>query len=257
MKQLEEDLWYILNEKLEGTEPRGKLKGLREGEGLTAYQKTYKWYSAVTGVTLSNKMNLAMNPEMPRKLNDVSTALEQWSALVESLEKYGDAYSLGLPFRVTALRRIMGHASDWFDSWQNECYKTPDALNLEAFQKLYRKCEDWARRKRLDADKDIVTQEIGEVDDDGGKCDEGEYDEYGNWWDYDGNFYPADFSGGDANEVTKGKGKGAVPQCYQCGGWGHIGRKCPNKGAGKGQGGGKGGYRGGGAGGKGYQGGQG
>ena len=39
MKQLEEDLWYILNEKLEGIDPRGKLKGLREGEGLTAYQK--------------------------------------------------------------------------------------------------------------------------------------------------------------------------------------------------------------------------
>ena len=63
-----------------GTDPRGKLKGLREGEGLTAYQKVYKWYSAVTGVTLSNKMNLAMSPEKPKNISDVSTALEQWSA---------------------------------------------------------------------------------------------------------------------------------------------------------------------------------
>ena len=55
----------------------------------------------------------------------------------------------------------MGHASDLFDSWQHERYKTPDALNLDAYQKLYRKCEDWARRKRLDADSSNANQEIG------------------------------------------------------------------------------------------------
>ena len=105
---------------LKGVESRCKLKGLREGEGLTAYQKIYKWYSAVTGVTLSGKVNLAMNPEKPKKITDVSTTLEQWSALVESLEKYGTAYSLNHPFRVTAPRVIMSHASDWFNSWENE-----------------------------------------------------------------------------------------------------------------------------------------
>ena len=66
--------------------------------------------------------------------------MEQWSALVESLEKYGDAYSLNMPFRVTALRAIMGSANDWLDSWHNECYKTPGASNTEACQKLCRKC---------------------------------------------------------------------------------------------------------------------
>ena len=30
IKQLEEDLWYIFTDKLEGQEPRGKVKGLRE-----------------------------------------------------------------------------------------------------------------------------------------------------------------------------------------------------------------------------------
>ena len=43
MHRLSEDLWYILNEKLEGQDPLGKLKGLKEGQGLTAYQKVYKW----------------------------------------------------------------------------------------------------------------------------------------------------------------------------------------------------------------------
>ena len=163
---------------------------------------------------------------------------------MESMEKYVDAYYLSPPFKVTVVRAIMGHASDWFDSWQHECYKTPDALNSEAYQKLYRKCEDWAGRKRLDADSTNVHQEIGGVD--GGEEEDpygnvdGDYDDYGNWWSTEGDFWPADVTiGGEANEVTKGKGRGSGPQCYQCGGWGHIGRNCPNEGAAKGAGGGK------------------
>eukprot|EP00959_Pyramimonas_sp_CCMP1952_P378432 7927466-Pyramimonas_sp.AAC.1 len=37
--QMEEDLWYILNEKLEGADARGKLKGLMDGDGIMAWQK--------------------------------------------------------------------------------------------------------------------------------------------------------------------------------------------------------------------------
>ena len=130
-------------------------------------------------------MTLAMRPEPPKKVSDVATQLEQWSALVENLEKFGDSYALNLPFRVTALRTIMHHANDWFDSWQAECYKTPDSLNMEAYLKLYRKCEDWARKKRLDADTRAVNQEIGGVDKGGeeGGEHEGYYDGDGNWWD--------------------------------------------------------------------------
>ena len=91
MTKLDEDVWYILNDKLEGIEPRGKLKGLREGDGLQAYQRIYKWYSAVTGVTLSAKMSLAMNPDKPKKVAEVASQLEQWAALVETLEKHGPA----------------------------------------------------------------------------------------------------------------------------------------------------------------------
>ena len=202
MFRLSEDLWYILNDKLEGQDPLGKLKGLKEGQGLTAYQKVYKWYFAVTGVTLKAKTNLAMNPDKPKKVTDVSTQLEQWTALVESLETYGPSYSLGLPFRVTALQVIMHHASEWFDSWQSECYKTPDALTIDSYQKLYQKCEDWARKKRLGADAHNVNMEISGVD--GSKSseeDDGYFDENGNWWDYDGNCWPVNVEG-EANEVS-------------------------------------------------------
>ena len=82
-----------------------------------------------------------MNPDAPRKLRDVSAKLEEWRALVEALEKHGPAYELGLPFRVTALRKIMVHAEDWFV--QNRFWSTPVCLTQETYQKLYTKCEDW------------------------------------------------------------------------------------------------------------------
>ena len=50
-QKLNEDLWYILKEKLEGDDALGKLKGLDDGEGIMGYQKLYKFYSAVTGST--------------------------------------------------------------------------------------------------------------------------------------------------------------------------------------------------------------
>ena len=38
VEKLDEALWCLLNDHLEGTEVWGKLKSLREGDGLAAYQ---------------------------------------------------------------------------------------------------------------------------------------------------------------------------------------------------------------------------
>ena len=53
---------------------------------------------------------------------------------------------------------------------------------MEAYQKLYWRCEDWARKKRLDADTQAVNQDIGGVDKggEGQEEDEGYYDDDGN-----------------------------------------------------------------------------
>ena len=240
MEKLDEDLWYVLNDKLVGDEPRGKLKGLSDGDGLTAYQKLYKWYSAVTGVTLSAKMSEAMNPEPPKRIKDTATRLEEWKALVGNLEKYGSAYELPLPFKVTALRRIMEHARDWFDEWQQSIYATPADLNDDKYAKLYSKCEDWARKKKLDDDtKHNNSMDVGFS---GSNEHEEEWDQLG-WVDEEGNWWPdEEWNDGyqqeeDVDAVNKGKGKGkSNVKCFNCGAFGHMSRDCkkPRKGKGKG-----------------------
>ena len=88
-----------------------------------------------------------MNPDEPERAGEVAAELEEWSALVETLEKHGTARALLLPFKVTALRASMTHASDWLDEWQQGFYGTLNVLNLDTYQKPRTKRADWAREK--------------------------------------------------------------------------------------------------------------
>ena len=119
---------------------------------MSACQKIHTWYSAVTGATLAAKMSVVMKPEKPKKINQGASQLEQWSALVETLEKYGSAYSLSCPFlRVAAQGVIVHFAGDWFDDLQRDCFNnnSPDALTMGRRIKRRAKREDWARKKHL------------------------------------------------------------------------------------------------------------
>ena len=65
----------------------------------------------------------------------------------------------------------------------------PGGPNVDAYQKLFIKREDWARKKRLDADaKNADSMDIGEVNDDEGHYkyggDKGYYDQEGSWWEW-------------------------------------------------------------------------
>ena len=147
------------------------------------------------------------------KANLVSTTLEHWAGMVESLEKCGGACRFKLPFRVTALRVIVSHASDWFDNKQRECYKTLDDLAPEACHNMYQQCEVWEREMRFGADANVVNQDIGGVDGgEGGSYDEeGYYHDRGYWWNTDCDCWPAESNGnGDTNGVNKGSGRKKV-----------------------------------------------
>eukprot|EP00959_Pyramimonas_sp_CCMP1952_P461238 9481258-Pyramimonas_sp.AAC.3 len=145
----------------------------------------------------------------------------------------------------------MVHANDWFDEWQQGCYRTPDWLNIDTFQKLYSKCEDGARKKKLDSDaKNKDAMDIGQVYGVHSSTSweaTGWIDEEGNWWPDDGNWWnevdgePQDQEEIDA--VNKGKDKGLGPKCYKCGEFGHLARNCKKPWKGKGKGGKGKGYR--------------
>lgn len=122
-------------------------------------------------------------------------------------------------------------------------------LTMDNYIKLYTKCEDCARKKRLDIDtRGHDAMDIGEVNGQEGTNNEntfdwnqnGYVDEEGNWWSSEewDNWYAATPGYGHTEEyinvVNKGKGKGKGSICYKCGATGHITRDCRSKGTCKG-----------------------
>ena len=149
----------------------------------------------------------------------------------------------------------MVRADDWFDEWQQGFYSTPDGLSHETYQKLYAKCEDWARKKKLyDDTKNSDAMDLSNVNA-GYNSDDSTNASWNvsGWVDDDGYFYPdngsgsADWIGGgegddyeqEVDPVNKGKGKG--PKCFNCDEYGRIAANCKKpkrftKGKGKGGG---------------------
>ena len=63
----------------------------------------------------------------------------------------------------------MHHAGDWFDGWKDEIFKgsAPEYMTYDNRAKLYARCEEWAKKKRLDGEKDAVAMDIGELEEEG------------------------------------------------------------------------------------------
>ena len=120
------------------------------------------------------------------------------------------------------------HAGDWFEDWDQDNFKTPDWLSQYNYQKLYVKCEDWARKKRLESDtQGNAAMEIGGFDGENEKTwtgssvweVEGYVDDDGNWWSEEQwnqwEYEQASEDAEDVNAVNKGKGKGKWGQVLQ------------------------------------------
>jgi len=134
---------------------------------------------------------------------------------------------------------MIGKAKDNFEQWEEELKDD----NEDNWKKLLGKVQDYATRRRLDANYAKTNGDpldITEVNDNWGNQDEWGYEEWGNQWDSGGygsfdaigkGFKGKGFKGkGKGGYKGKGKGKsmGFDGQCYTCGEHGHSARFCPH-----------------------------
>eukprot|EP00959_Pyramimonas_sp_CCMP1952_P473173 9501276-Pyramimonas_sp.AAC.1 len=56
-----------------GVGPQGKSSGIREGDGLRAFQETHDLYSAFSRSTLPSKISLTAGPGRPGNICDLAT----------------------------------------------------------------------------------------------------------------------------------------------------------------------------------------
>ena len=56
-----------------------------------------------------------MKPDKPKKEDQVYRTLDEWCTSLSTLRKQGEEYELQPTFKITALKDIMHHRSEWFE----------------------------------------------------------------------------------------------------------------------------------------------
>ena len=185
-----------------------------------------------------------MSPTPPKSEGDLSEAVDKWLDGWKVLQNH-KGYQMSIRIRVTALKMLMvGRARDQFEVW-GEGIKDDDE---GTFVDLLNKVQDYATRRRLEANLSkgkSDPMDLGEV---GGYPSEQQWSS--DWEQWDSSQQGSDgqwTSGGDVDALGKGKGGGKGDKgkgkgkgvfqgnCYTCGEWGHTGKFCPLKGKGKGK----------------------
>lgn len=178
-----------------------------------------------------------MDPEPPKREEDLSEAVDSWVEKVRRHEAHGSKYALPPLCKVTALRKLMvGKSKEHFEMWEAD-HRDDDG---GGYQEVLGKVRDYARRRKLDhaVSKTIHSggdpMDLGGVDEGAGhgECEHGWYQGQGSeGWEY-------------AAAMLKGKGKVGQGKglfygsCYNCGQQGRSAKYCPKgkgvKGKGKG-----------------------
>ena len=272
--KLEEDMYYVLTAKCKG-EAGLRVASVEPGEGIKAYQKVYLWFSGVSGMALTARSRMVMQPEVPKKDEDLADAVEEWVKQLRVLRGYGPQYDLNVSFKVTALETIMENKKDKFEEFEEDAKKISEDEE-ERFEYLLKRVLEYATKRRKEAEFKRTKgdpMDIGEVTGQQGmrsKEQEGGFwvcdMESGWYWNDEepsisqlgkgkamgkgmygkGMYQPGKGGKGEGKAAAwdGGKGYGKMGSkggtCWTCGEHGHQARNCP-KAAGKGGGGGAGG----------------
>ena len=130
-----------------------RVKAVKSGRGLEAFVRIYKWFAGTSGMGLSERARVIMAPTAPKSEGDIAEAVDKWLEGLRLLQSH-KGYRMIIRLRVTALKMLMiGRAKDQFELWEQDMPKImdDDAAEDKAWNELLGKVQDYATRRRLEA----------------------------------------------------------------------------------------------------------
>jgi hypothetical protein len=215
VEKLDAELYAIILDKAEGETAYKKVQSVKRNEGIKGYAILYRWFTEISGMGLAEQARRLMQPETPKKEEDIAQAIEEWEMRLTRLAAHGKEYELNAMFKIIALRSLTtGRAREYFEMWESEVSK--DEIG---YGKLRDKIKEYSKRKQLES-RVGKTGELMDCD----ACDENEYDAFGEDWWQQPDIMAVQKGKGKGN--SKGKGKGFQGSCYKCREYGHSARNC-------------------------------
>ena len=131
--------------------------------GVESHLTLYRWFTDISGLGITSQAMKLMQPEAPKKEEELAEALDIWLERVRRLEAHGDKYILPTLYKVAALRQlVVGKAKEHYELWEQDHKLDDDG----GYQEILEKVEDYARKKRLDhnAQKNKSDMDVDQVD---------------------------------------------------------------------------------------------
>ena len=81
-EQISEDLYAVIVDKTRN-EAASKVKLVKPGDGWGALESIYLWFNAASGLAVQERLRRVMQPQSPKKIEDVPSVIESWHKEVE------------------------------------------------------------------------------------------------------------------------------------------------------------------------------
>ena len=126
-----------------------------EGDGIRAFARLRHWHNGSSGMAITARTQLIMNPSIPKGEESIEEAIDRWKEQIRAVEQMGEQYKLPDAFKRTALRSMMVGRGKGHCDQTEECTTGIDELTAN--------CYAYANRRRLEAKKISNDMDLGEV----------------------------------------------------------------------------------------------
>ena len=113
-EQISEDLYAVIVDKTRN-DAASKVKLVKPGDGWGAFESIYLWLNAASGLAVQERLRRIMQPQSPKKIEDVPSVVESLHKEVEELKSFGPDYVMSPAFKMMSLKVIMQCKSDQLD----------------------------------------------------------------------------------------------------------------------------------------------
>ena len=152
-QQANAQLWSVLSTKTTG-EARSKVVAGVRGDGLEAYRRVHKWYTALSGLGVSDKYAKIMVPPIPKRDADVANTIEAWESELRDLVSLKPDLIMPDEFKRTALKRMLTpNVKEYVEAREAE---------LGSYKEMRDLIMDWALRRHRER-ADVPDVDMGSI----------------------------------------------------------------------------------------------